>query len=86
MIETRHLKNVAILNQTILSFVLSRKIINTYNNIARKDENQKYIMKITKKTSRTNVKSVKKSFRGRKRPKMRYEKDLKTKKLSKRLS
>ena len=49
MIETRRLKNVAIFNQTILSFVLSSKIINIYNNIAPKDENQKYIMKITKK-------------------------------------
>ena len=49
MIETRRLKNVAIFNQTILSFVLSSKIINIYKNIAPKDENQKYIMKITKK-------------------------------------
>ena len=29
MIETRHLKNVVIFVQTILSFVLSRKIINS---------------------------------------------------------
>ena len=36
MIETRGLKNVAIFFQTILSFVLSRKIINIYNHIARK--------------------------------------------------
>ena len=36
MIETRHLKNVVIFIQTILSFVLSRKIINIYNDIARK--------------------------------------------------
>ena len=36
MIETRRLKNVVIFIQTILSFVLSRKIINIYNNIARK--------------------------------------------------
>ena len=36
MIETRHLKNVVIFTQTILSFVLSRKIINIYNNIAQK--------------------------------------------------
>ena len=35
MTETRRLKNV-IFVQTILSFVLSRKIINTYNDIARK--------------------------------------------------
>ena len=36
MIETRRLKNVANFFQTILSFVLSRKIINIYNDIARK--------------------------------------------------
>ena len=36
MIETRCLKNVVIFIQTILSFVLSRKIINIYNDIARK--------------------------------------------------
>ena len=36
MIETRHLKNVVIFIQTILSFVLSRKIINVYNDIARR--------------------------------------------------
>ena len=36
MIETRRLKNVVIFIQTILSFVLSRKMINIYNNIARK--------------------------------------------------
>ena len=35
MIETRRLKNV-IFFQTILSFVLSTKIINIYNDIARK--------------------------------------------------
>ena len=34
MIETRHLKNVIIFIQTILSFVLSRKIINIFNDIA----------------------------------------------------
>ena len=39
MIETRRLKNVVIFVQTILSFVLSRKIINIYNDIARKYEN-----------------------------------------------
>ena len=38
MIETRRLKNVIFI-QTILSFVLSRKIINIYNDIARKYEN-----------------------------------------------
>ena len=31
-----HLKNVVIFFQTILSFTLSRKIINIYNDIARK--------------------------------------------------
>ena len=36
MIETCRLKNVAIFLQTILSFVLSRKIINVYNDLARK--------------------------------------------------
>ena len=36
MIETPRLKNVVIFFQTILSFVLSRKIINIYNDIARK--------------------------------------------------
>ena len=36
MIETRRLKNVVIFIEAILSFVLSRKIINIYNDIARK--------------------------------------------------
>ena len=36
MTETRRLKNVVIFIQTILSFVLSRKIINICNDIARK--------------------------------------------------
>ena len=36
MIETRRLKNAVIFIQTILSFALSRKVINVYNNIARK--------------------------------------------------
>ena len=36
MIETRRLKNVVIFIQTILSFVLSRKIVNICNNFARK--------------------------------------------------
>ena len=36
MIETRRLKNVVIFVQTVLSVVLSRKIINIYNDIARK--------------------------------------------------
>ena len=39
MIETRRLKNVVIFIQTILSFVLSRKIINIYNNLAGKHGN-----------------------------------------------
>ena len=36
MIETRRLKNVVIFIKTIVSFVPSRKIINIYNDIARK--------------------------------------------------
>ena len=36
MTETHRLKNVVIFFQTILGFVLSRKIINIYNDIARK--------------------------------------------------
>ena len=36
MIEKRRLKNVVIFIQTILSFVLSRKIMNIYNDVARK--------------------------------------------------
>ena len=36
MIETRRLKNVVIFIQTILNFVLSRKIVNIYNDFARK--------------------------------------------------
>ena len=39
MIETRRLKNVVIFIQTNLSFVLSRKITNIYNDIAWKDGN-----------------------------------------------
>ena len=36
MVETRRLENVVIFIETILNFVLSRKIINIYNYIARK--------------------------------------------------
>ena len=36
MIETRRLKNIVIFTQIILSFVLSRKIINISNDIAQK--------------------------------------------------
>ena len=36
MIETRRFKNVVIFTQIVLSFVLSRKIIKIYNDIARK--------------------------------------------------
>ena len=36
MIETRRLKNIVIFIQTIVSFVLSRKIVNIYNDIAWK--------------------------------------------------
>ena len=39
MTETHRFKNVVIFIQTILSFVLSRKIINIYNDIARKHGN-----------------------------------------------
>ena len=46
MIETRRLKNVIFI-QTILSFVLSRKIINIYNDIARKYGNVKINNKIS---------------------------------------
>ena len=36
MIEKRRLKNVVIFIQTVLSFVLSTKVINIYNHIAQK--------------------------------------------------
>ena len=36
MIETCHLENFVIFIQRLLSFVLSRKIINIYSNIAQK--------------------------------------------------
>ena len=36
MTEIRHLKNVVIIFQTLLSFVLSKNIINICNKIARK--------------------------------------------------
>ena len=36
MVEMRRLENVVIFIETILNFVLSRKIINIYNYIARK--------------------------------------------------
>ena len=39
MIETQRLKNVVIFIQTNLSFVLSRKIIDIYNDIAQTYEN-----------------------------------------------
>ena len=39
MIESRRLKKFVIFIQTILSFVLSRKIINIYNDILRKYRN-----------------------------------------------
>ena len=35
MIETRHLKNGVIFLHTIVSFVLSRKIVNVYNDLAQ---------------------------------------------------
>ena len=34
MTETRRLKNVVIFIETVFSFVLSKKIINTYSDIA----------------------------------------------------
>ena len=39
MIESRRLKKFVIFIQTILSFVLSRKVINIYNDILRKYRN-----------------------------------------------
>ena len=39
MIETRRSKNVVIFIQAILSFVFSRKIINIYNDFARRYKN-----------------------------------------------
>ena len=39
MIETRRLKNVVIFLQTIISFVLPKKIINLYNDVERKHRN-----------------------------------------------
>ena len=45
----RRLKNVVIFVQTILSFVLSRKIINIYNDIARKYGNDIAITVTSKK-------------------------------------
>ena len=41
MIETRRLENVAIFFRAIISLVLSRKIINIYNNLAQKQGNVK---------------------------------------------
>ena len=39
MIETRHFKNVVTFSQAILGFLLSKKIINIYNDLARKYAN-----------------------------------------------
>ena len=39
MIEMRCFKNALTFNQTILNFMLSRKIVNIYNDIARKYQN-----------------------------------------------
>ena len=60
MIETRRLKNVVIFIQTILSFVLSGKIINICNDIARKYRN--FTVKIKKKHSKTRLDERKTSF------------------------
>ena len=57
MIETHRLKNVVIFIQTILSFVLSRKIINIYNDIARKYGN--VTCKVVLNKIRRNVNTVK---------------------------
>ena len=50
MIETHCLKNIVIFIQTISRFVLSRKIINLYNDIAQKNGNVKInkLLKLTK--------------------------------------
>ena len=47
MIEMRRLKNVVIFIQTILSFVLSGKIVNICNDIARKYGNVTVNNKVT---------------------------------------
>ena len=39
MIETRRLKNAVMFLQTIVSFLLPRKIMNMYNDLAQKDGN-----------------------------------------------
>ena len=39
MIETRRFKNVVMFLQTIVGFLLSRKIMNMYNDLAQKDGN-----------------------------------------------
>ena len=56
MIETHGLKNVGISFQTTLSFVLSRKIINVYNDLARKYGNitVKYFRKYEKLENKKN--------------------------------
>ena len=56
MIETRRQKNFVIFIQTVLSFALSRKIINIYNEIARKHGNVtvKYFQKHEKLECKKN--------------------------------
>ena len=57
MIETRLLKNVVIFIQTFLSFVVSRKIINIYNDIPRKYGN--VTVKDIRKYEKTRVQKEK---------------------------
>ena len=54
MVETRRLKNVVIFIQATFSFVLPRKIINIYNDIARKYGN--FIVKYFRKYEKLEYK------------------------------
>ena len=55
MIETRCLKNVVIFIQKILDFVLSRKTINIYNDIASKLVALELLIIFSNKSFLTNV-------------------------------
>ena len=55
MIETRYLKNVVIFIQKILDFVLSRKTINIYNDIASKLVALELLIIFSNKSFLTNV-------------------------------
>ena len=57
MVETRRLKNIVIFIQAIFSFVLPRKIINIYNDIARKYGN--FIVKYFRKYEKLEYKKNK---------------------------